>query len=72
MSQKAGIASMGVSLPPLYISVEELAKLRGVDPNKFTQGLGCKEIALCPPDYNVAERWRVMVVISLIYEFLLN
>lgn len=52
---KAGIASIGINLPPLYISVEELAKLRGVDPNKFTQGLGCKEIALCSPDYGVAE-----------------
>jgi hydroxymethylglutaryl-CoA synthase len=28
--------------------VIELAELRGVDPNKYTKGLGCGDIALCP------------------------
>ncbi|MEM7433669.1 MAG: hydroxymethylglutaryl-CoA synthase [Myxococcota bacterium] len=46
----AGIASIGLQLPRLFMPVTELADLRGVDPNKFTKGLGCGEIALCDPD----------------------
>lgn len=45
---RTGIASLGVKLPPLSLRVEDLAALRGVDPAKFTIGLGCREIALCP------------------------
>ncbi|MEM7581771.1 MAG: hydroxymethylglutaryl-CoA synthase [Acidobacteriota bacterium] len=50
-----GIASIGLSLPPLALPVEELAKLRGQDPQKFTLGLGCREMALCPPDFGAVE-----------------
>ncbi|MEM9729455.1 MAG: hydroxymethylglutaryl-CoA synthase [Myxococcota bacterium] len=49
-SERAGIASIGLQLPALYMPVTELAELRGIDPNKFTKGLGCAEIALCGPD----------------------
>lgn len=42
-----GIASLGLALPALALRVETLAELRGVDPNKFDSGLGCREIALC-------------------------
>ncbi len=49
---RTGIASLGVKLPPLALRVEDLAALRGVDPAKFTIGLGCKEIALCPEGYD--------------------
>jgi hydroxymethylglutaryl-CoA synthase len=35
--------------------VEELAELRGEDPKKYTHGLGCREMSLCPPDYGVVE-----------------
>jgi hydroxymethylglutaryl-CoA synthase len=35
--------------------VEELATLRGEDPRKYTHGLGCREMSLCPPDYGVVE-----------------
>lgn len=49
-SERAGIASIGLQLPALYMPVAELAALRGVDPNKFTKGLGCGEIALCGPN----------------------
>lgn len=44
----AGIASIGLQLPPLYMPVTQLAELRSVDPNKYTKGLGCLDIALCP------------------------
>ncbi|MGB5811089.1 MAG: hydroxymethylglutaryl-CoA synthase [Polyangiales bacterium] len=46
-STPAGIASIGLQLPALYMPVTELAALRGIDPNKFTKGLGCSDIALC-------------------------
>ncbi len=51
----AGIASIGLSLPPLALKVEELARLRGQDPKKYTIGLGCQEMALCPPEVGAAE-----------------
>lgn len=51
-STPAGIASIGLQLPPLFMPVTELAELRGVDPNKYTKGLGCTDIALCPSGYD--------------------
>lgn len=50
-----GIASLGLHLPPLAMEVTELARLRGVDPDKYTVGLGCREMALCPPGFGVVE-----------------
>ncbi len=50
-----GIASIGLELPPLVMPVEELAALRGEDPNKYTVGLGCSDIALCPPDFGIVD-----------------
>ena len=46
-STNLGIASLGLKLPSRYLDVRDLAALRGVDPDKFTKGLGCHEIALC-------------------------
>ena len=54
-SQASGIASIGLSLPPLALPVEELATLRGQDPEKYTLGLGCREMALCPEDFGAVE-----------------
>lgn len=42
-----GIASLGLAIPSRYLDVRDLAELRGVDPNKYTKGLGCHEMALC-------------------------
>jgi hydroxymethylglutaryl-CoA synthase len=42
-----GIETIALQLPSRYLDVRELAGLRGVDPDKFTLGLGCREIALC-------------------------
>lgn len=50
-----GIASIGIKLPSLSVSVTELATLRGVDPSKYTVGLGCDQIALCSADEGVVE-----------------
>ena len=54
-SPSIGLAALGLSLPPLALAVEELATLRGQDPKKFTHGLGCREMALCPPDFGAVE-----------------
>ncbi len=50
-----GIASIGLHFPPLSLPVTELAPLRGQHPDKYTIGLGCEEMSLCPPDYGVVE-----------------
>lgn len=55
MSKNKGIASIGLHIPGLSISVEELAKLRNVDPDKYTIGLGCSKIALCQENYDVVD-----------------
>lgn len=47
-SPRVGIAAFGIHFPSLALPVEELASLRGVDPNKYLFGLGCQEMALCP------------------------
>lgn len=41
-----GISSIGICLPKHAMSLMELAKLRGVDPNKYTIGLGCETMAI--------------------------
>lgn len=51
-STPSGIASIGLQLPPLFMPVTELAELRSVDPNKYTKGLGCADIALCPTGWD--------------------
>ena len=54
-SAKTGIASLGLHVPPLALKVEELAHLRGEDPQKYLIGLGCSEMALCPPELGVVD-----------------
>lgn len=49
-SSTSGIAALGLAFPSLALPVERLAELRGVDPAKYSVGLGCKNIALCAPD----------------------
>jgi hydroxymethylglutaryl-CoA synthase len=51
----AGIASIGVQLPPLAMEIGELASLRGQEPEKYTVGLGCEAMALCPAGYDVVD-----------------
>jgi hydroxymethylglutaryl-CoA synthase len=51
----SGIAALGLALPPLALEVAELARLRGEEPEKYTVGLGCREMALCPPGYGVVD-----------------
>jgi len=37
------------------MAVEDLAAARGEEPEKYTIGLGCQEMALCPRDYDVVD-----------------
>ncbi len=53
MRMRTGIASLAIQLPSRVLDVRDLATLRGIDPDKFTKGLGCGEIALCSDDENV-------------------
>lgn len=50
-----GIESIGIHFPSLVMSVEELARVRHIDPNKYTIGLGCQNIAICPPGYGIVD-----------------
>lgn len=52
---RAGISAFGVKLPSLALPVSELARIRGVEPEKYTAGLGCGSMALCAPGQGVAE-----------------
>jgi hydroxymethylglutaryl-CoA synthase len=44
-----GIENLSVYLPTYSLSLEELAKARGVDPQKYRLGLGLETIAIAPP-----------------------
>lgn len=43
-----GIDKIGFYVPKYYIDMRKLAKVRGVDPDKFTYGLGQDEMAVPP------------------------
>lgn len=49
-----GITAIGISTTSHKLALEELAKLRGVDPNKYTRGLECQEMSVCGPEENAA------------------
>jgi hydroxymethylglutaryl-CoA synthase len=49
MKIKVGIEALGVAVPRRYVDLEDLAHARGVDPAKYTQGLGALEMAVAEP-----------------------
>jgi hydroxymethylglutaryl-CoA synthase len=49
MKIRVGIDALAVAVPRRYIDIEDLARARGVDPAKFTQGLGAREMAVADP-----------------------
>jgi hydroxymethylglutaryl-CoA synthase len=49
MKIRVGIEAMALAVPGRYIDIEDLARARGVDPAKFTQGLGAREMAIAEP-----------------------
>lgn len=46
---KAGISSLGIYIPPLYLSHDDLADARGIEKEKFRIGLGNLKMAIVPP-----------------------
>lgn len=51
----AGLEALGVHIPPMGLDVRTLAALRGVEPDKYTLGLGCDHFAICPPGQTVVD-----------------
>lgn len=49
MKKHVGIEALAIAVPRRYVDIEELARARGVDPAKYTQGLGAKEMAVADP-----------------------
>lgn len=44
-----GIDAIGVAVPHRYLDITDLAVARGVDPGKYTEGLGAREMAIAEP-----------------------
>lgn len=49
MKTRVGIDAIGVAIPRRYIDIADLARARGVDPAKYTHGLGAREMAIAEP-----------------------
>ncbi len=49
MKIRVGIDAMAVAVPRRYIDLADLARARGVDPAKYTKGLGAHEMAVAEP-----------------------
>ena len=49
MKIRVGIDALAVAVPRRYIDIEDLARARGVEPAKYTQGLGAREMAVAEP-----------------------
>jgi hydroxymethylglutaryl-CoA synthase len=49
MKQRIGIHSLGVAIPRRYVDMTDLARARGVDPGKYLNGLGAREMAVAEP-----------------------
>jgi len=49
MRNRVGIDAIAVAVPRRYIDIVDLAHGRGVDPAKYTQGLGAREMAVAEP-----------------------
>ncbi len=54
MKQQVGIEAIAVALPRRYIDLADLARARGVDPAKYTQGLGGLEMSVAEPGEDTA------------------
>lgn len=50
---KVGIEKIHSYVPPYYVDLKELALVRQVDPNKYTQGLRQLEMAVAPPEQDI-------------------
>ena len=48
-TMKIGIDALGVAIPRRYIDMVELARARGIEPGKYVEGLGAREMAVAEP-----------------------
>jgi len=53
--ESIGIASLGLKIPSFFLDLKDFAQLRGTDPNKYTIGLSCHEMALCLDQHTVVD-----------------
>lgn len=51
--RELGIDALHFYTPHYYLSLEELAYMRGVDPQKYLIGIGQKEMSIAPPNEDV-------------------
>jgi hydroxymethylglutaryl-CoA synthase len=49
MKQRIGIHALGLAIPRRYVDMADLARARGVDPDKYVHGLGAREMAVAEP-----------------------
>jgi hydroxymethylglutaryl-CoA synthase len=49
MKNRIGIHALGLAMPRRYVDLQELARARGVEPDKYLQGLGAREMAVAEP-----------------------
>ena len=49
MKHRVGIEALAVAAPRRYLAIEDLAVARGVAPEKYTVGLGAREMAVAGP-----------------------
>jgi hydroxymethylglutaryl-CoA synthase len=49
MKIRAGIEALAIAVPRRFVDLEDLARARGVDPAKWTVGLGAREMAVAEP-----------------------
>lgn len=50
---KIGIDKIGFSIPNYYLDIKDLAKARGIDPDKFTKGLMQLEMSITPATQDI-------------------
>ena len=49
MMRRIGIDSIAIATPRRYLDIVDLAHARGIDPAKYTHGLGAREMAVADP-----------------------
>jgi hydroxymethylglutaryl-CoA synthase len=49
VKKQVGIEALAIAVPRRYVDIEDLARARGVEPAKYTAGLGAREMAVADP-----------------------
>lgn len=52
-STKVGIEKIGIYIPKYFIGLDKLAKHRGIEPEKWTRGIGQENMAVVPIDQDI-------------------